>query len=895
MTSTDTSRRTSRRRRFDTQWLDQWLREQPDANPRELLAEGDHRLAAMARAGAPATALVHGRARLVDRLLIHLWRRHLGRPRRLVLTAVGGYGRGELHPHSDVDLLILLEPEDRQRHAPALEAFLTDLWDMGLDLGHGVRSLDECQIDAREDISFATNLMESRRLAGSRKQFACLRQTAFSDQIWSSQAFFQTKLEEQRNRHAKYHDTAYKLEPNIKGSPGGLRDIQMIGWVAKRHFGARTLHDLVRYGFLTQDEYRQLLEGQHFLWRLRWLLHEFAGRREDRLLFDHQLRLAERLDYQDNERGLAVEQFMQRYYRVVMKLNRLNEMLLQLFNEAILLDRNDEPEPINDRFQIRNRYLEVVDREVFRREPAALLELFHVLQQRPDIEGVSAATIRLIREARDLIDADYRAEPEHQKLFMAILREPRGVTHELRRMNRYGILGRYIPEFGQITGRMQYDLFHTYTVDEHTLFVVSNLRRFALPRFDHEFPECSRLMQDFEKPELAYLAGLFHDIAKGRGGDHSELGAEDAEHFCRQHGLSDYETRLVVWLVYNHLLLSFTAQKRDISDPRVIHEFAEKVGDQRHLDYLYVLTVADVRATNPELWNSWKASLFNELYTATTRALRRGLVNPFARDELIAETQRNARARLQKAGLSAAQVAAIWKALPGDYFLRHSAEEIAWQTHAMSEDPAKDVPLVRVRHDAQRGSATVFVCTPSDDLAFARSTAALEQLGLTVQDARIDATRDGRTLYTWIVLEAEGGEIQQSRRSEEILDTMRREASRLGAPPKPVRRRISRRRKVFSTPTSITFSEDERNQRTIVEIITGDRPGLLTHIAEALRTCRVRLQNAKITTVGERAEDVFFITDTDDRPVQDPQRREALSRALKDHIDTPAANPQTMD
>ena len=883
MTSTEAERRG--RRRFETRWLEQRLREAPGTSPRELLAEGDRRLSAMIREKTPSSVLVHGRARLVDRLLIHLWRRHLGRPRRLVLVAVGGYGRGELHPHSDVDLLILLEPEDRPRYGPALEAFLTDLWDMGLDLGHGVRSLEECATDARDDISFATNLMESRRLAGSRKRFEALRETAFSDTIWSSRDFFQTKLEEQRNRHAKYHDTAYKLEPNLKGSPGGLRDIQMVGWVAKRHFGARTLHDLVRYGFLSRDEYRQLLDGQHFLWRLRWLLHEFAGRREDRLLFDHQLRLAETLGYRDNARGLAVEQFMQRYYRVVMKLNRLNEMLLQLFNEAILLDRDDDPEPINDRFQIRNRYLEVVDREVFRREPAALLELFHVLQQRPGVEGVSAATIRLVREARELIDTDYRKQPEHQQLFLAILREPRGVTHELRRMNRYGVLGRYIPEFGQITGRMQYDLFHTYTVDEHTLFVVSNLRRFALPRFDHEFPECSQLMQDFEKPELAYLAGLFHDIAKGRGGDHSELGARDAEHFCRQHGLSDYDTRLVAWLVRHHLLLSFTAQKRDISDPRVIHEFAEQVGDQRHLDYLYVLTVADVRATNPELWNSWKASLFSELYTATTRALRRGLVNPFARDELIAETQRNARSRLEREGLETTAIESVWAALPGDYFLRHSAEEIAWQTAAMLEDTADTEPLVRVRRDPQRGGATVFVCTPSDDLAFARSTAALEQLGLTVQDARIVSTHDGRTLYTWIVLETDGGELEPSRRGEEILATMRREARRLGAPPKPIQRRVSRRRKVFSTPTSIHFSDDERNQRTILEIMTGDRPGLLTHIAEALRECRLRLQNAKITTVGERAEDVFFITDTDDRPVQDPQRREALSQALRAQID----------
>ncbi len=886
MTSTEPA---TRRRRVNLDWLDARLARgvNSSADYRKLLEEGQEQLRELIREGASAAVLVHGRARLVDRLLVHLWRRHVGQPRGPVLAAVGGYGRGELHPCSDVDLLVLVEAAERDRHGPAIEAFLTALWDMGLDLGHGVRSMEECRSDAREDIQFATNLMEARRLAGSRARFKTLRELAFSDALWSSREFFQRKLAEQRARHHKYHDTAYKLEPNVKESPGGLRDIQMIGWVAKRHFGARTLRDLAGYGFLTNDEYRSLLHGQHLLWRIRWLLHEFTGRKEDRLLFDHQLRLAREFGYEDSEHNLAVEQFMQRYYREVMKLNRLNEMLLQLFNEAILLERDTDPEPINEHFQVRNGYLEVVDREVFRREPSALLELFHVLQQHPEIEGVSAATIRLVRASRDQIDESFRAEPEHQKLFLAILREPQGVTHELRRMNRYGILGRYIPEFGQIVGRMQYDLFHTYTVDEHTLVVVSNLRRFALPRFDHEFPECSQLMQAFDKPELAYLAGLFHDIAKGRGGDHSELGARDAEHFCRQHGLSDYDSRLVAWLVRHHLLLSITSQKRDISDPRVIHEFAEAVGDQRHLDYLYVLTVADVRATNPELWNSWKASLFNELYTATTRALRRGLVNPVARDELITETQRAARAQLLADGIDEEALDNAWAALPGDYFLRHSPEEIIWQTHGLLEHESGQEPLVMVRRDSERGGTTVFVCLPADDLAFARSTAALEQLGLTVQDARIVSTRDGRTLYTWVVLEADGGESEDPRRRNEILATMRREAARMGTAPRDVRRRVSRQQKVFSTPTSIRFSDDERNRRTVVEIITADRPGLLTRIAEALRDCRVRLQNAKITTVGERAEDVFFITDTNDQPVDDSDRREALASALTERIDPP--------
>ncbi|MDQ2068347.1 [protein-PII] uridylyltransferase [Natronospira bacteriovora] len=891
MTSEPSAAPASRRRvtppRFDRAWLEELLGER-EPLPQHLRAAHKHastRLREMAAAGLSASHLVAARSRMMDTLLRALWRRHLGGTRGLVLIAVGGYGRGELHPWSDIDLMVLINGALPAQRRTALQQFLTELWDIGPDVGHSVRTLEECRETARQDITIATNLIEARRLVGAKKPFEALRQLTFSDELWTSRSFFERKLEEQRDRHHKFHDTAYKLEPNVKESPGGLRDIQMIGWVAKRHFGARTLSDLASYGFLSRDEHRKLVEGQSFLWRVRWLLHESAGRKEDRLLFDYQLKLAKRLGYEDQEHSLAVEQFMQRYYRTVMELNRLNEMLLQLFKEAILLEGEPRLEPINEHFQLKNGYLDVVDRDVFRRDPSALLELFHVLQQQPEAEGVSAGTIRLIRQHRRLINERFRRDPKNKALFMAILREPQGVTHEFRRMNSYGVLGRYIPEFGHIVGRMQYDLFHTYTVDEHTLFVLSNLRRFALSRFDHEYPECSRIMQALPKPELAYLAGLFHDIAKGRGGDHSELGADDALRFCRRHGLSNYDSRLVAWLVRQHLLLSLTAQKKDISDPRVIHDFAEKVGDQLHLDYLYVLTVADVRATNPELWNSWKGSLFQELYNNTSRALRRGLINPVARDEMIAETQRESLERLAKRRVAAEHVRDIWKALPGDYFLRHSPSEIEWHTEALMAHANPNTPLVQVRRANERGGTAVFVCSPRDDLAFARSTAALEQLGLTVLDARIVSTRDERTLYTWVVLEADGEEIDDPRRSDEIFRIMREEAGRLGGEPRAIRRRMPRQHRSFSTPTRIHFDDDERNGRTILEISTGDRPGLLTRIAGALRETRIRLQTAKVATVGEKAEDIFFITETDDSPLNSEERRQALADALLRRLD----------
>jgi [protein-PII] uridylyltransferase len=473
--------------------------------------------------------------------------------------------------------------------------------------------------------------------------------------------FFEEKRKEQISRHHRYHDTAYNLEPNIKGSPGGLRDIQLIGWVAKRHFGAATLAELVDHKFLTRGQLQRLEDGEHFLWRIRFALHILTGRREDRLLFDHQRQLAEMLGYEDATYTLAVEQLMQRYYRTVMELGRLNEMLLQQFEEAILMDPNAPAEPLNERFAVKNGFLQTVSEQVFQREPSAMLELFLLLQDNPELSGVSAYTIGSIKRHLHLIDDEFRQNPRNHRLFLNILRAKEGVTHELRRMNLYGVLGLYIPSFGRIVGRMQYDLFHAYTVDEHTLFVVSNLRRFALQRYDDEFPHCSEVMQTLEKPEIAYLSGLFHDIAKGRGGDHSELGAVDAEAFCLEHGLEKSEARTVAWLVRHHLILSTTAQKKDLGDPNVINEFSEIVGDRRQLDYLYVLTVADVRGTDPKLWNSWKAQLFRDLYELTKRALRRGLENPFEGKQLVREKQDKAYRYLEAAGVSKDNVAEVWQ------------------------------------------------------------------------------------------------------------------------------------------------------------------------------------------------------------------------------------------
>ncbi len=806
--------------------------------------------------------LVRDRANLVDVALRAAWVRHVGKfAGDLALVAVGGYGRGELHPSSDIDIMVLLPKSDLADWQPDIERFLTFLWDIGLEVGHSVRSIDDCQRESLADISVATTLFEARLLTGPESLFAGMRRALAPDRLWSSQDFFEAKVREQTERHHRYFDTAYNLEPNVKSSPGGLRDVQTIGWVAKRHFGTDTLDELVAHGFLTGAELRKLKAGQSFLWKVRFGLHVLTGRREDRLLFDYQIKLAKLFGYEDASFTLAVEQLMQKYYRTVMDISLLNEMLLQLFREAILT-QSGPPQPINARFQIRNDYLEVTHPEVFSRAPSALLEMFVLLQQHPELRGVRAETIRLIGTHLWLIDEEFRQNPRHHRLFMEILCAPVGVTHELRRMNLYGVLGRYIPAFGRVVGRMQYDLFHAYTVDAHTLFVVSNLRRMAMPKYNDELPALSLIMQSLPRQELAYLAALFHDIAKGRGGDHSELGAVDAEAFCLEQGLGRYEARLVAWLVRYHLILSITSQKKDISDPEIIHDFARRVGDQAHLDYLYVLTVADVRGTNPKLWNAWKARLFEEFYERTKRALRRGLETPIDQEELIRETQAQARAKMPN--VAEALVDQVWAQWTEAYFLRYTPEEIAWHTTLLAERHAQDDELlVAIRQLTDRGGTAVLTYTPRRLRSFARTTAILDQMGINVVDARLIQSANGFSLETYVVLEDNGAIITDAARLQEIERGLWRALMSKEDLPLTVTRRATRQVRMFTTPTQVNFSIDSRSERTILELIAGDRPGLLSEVGKVFRAERVALNGAKIMTVGERAEDVFYVTGAD--------------------------------
>ncbi len=853
---------------------------------RDALAAATQNLENRFRAGEEVSYLVRLRSRLIDSLLVRLWQQHARNLSGLAaLVAVGGYGRGELHPSSDIDILVLTEVELPVETGTVIADFFTALWDIGLDIGHSVRSVDECRRQAEDDVTVVTTLMEARLLHGPETLLAQMETAIAAPDIWPSDRFFIEKTSEQKARHHRYEDTAYKLEPNVKGSPGGLRDIQMIGWIANRHFGAKTLDELVAHDFLTHGQLKLLLESREFLWRVRFGLHVLTGRREDRLLFDHQSRLAVMLGYEDASYTLAVEQLMQRYYRTVMDLSRLNEMLLQLFEEALLMDPHAETVIINPRFQVKNGYLMTSSDNVFEREPSALLELFLLLQQQNNTRGVSAHTIGLIRRNLHLIDEEFRQNPRNHRLFLSILRAPAGVTHELRRMNLYGVLGLYIPSFGRIVGRMQYDLFHAYTVDQHTLFVVSNLRRFALSRFDHEQPHCSSIMQSFEKPEIVYLAGLFHDIAKGRGGDHSELGAVEAESFCLEHGMSKYEARTVAWLVRQHLTLSMTAQKKDLGDPDIINEFAALVGDKSHLDFLYVLTVADVSGTNPKLWNSWKATLFRDLYELTAQAFRRGLENPIDRDLLISETQQAALDLLQRMDQHTATVERIWDLFTEDYFLRYRSNEIAWHTAILAAaDQQRQSGLLEVRKRVDGDGIEAMIYAPRARRTFAQTTALLIELGMTIVDVRIVPLENGFSLDTYIFMELDHRTEVDDARLQRIRDSLTAILTSNDHVAKKITRPAPRQVRMFTTPTSVTFDQDETNSRTVMELIAGDRPGLLSSIGQIFIEFDVDIETAKILTIGERAEDVFYVVDHDNNAL--PRHTcEVLAARLKENID----------
>lgn len=830
----------------------------------------------------PVNALVKARAYFIDEILVQLWHKcELHKSKDLSLIAVGGYGRGELHPCSDIDLLILADGRLSAAQQDAIARFITMLWDLRLEVGHSVRTVKESVKLGKDDITIATNLLEMRLLTGNKPLFEQLQIEVSKDSFWTSQAFFQAKRHEQQQRHAQYHGTAYNLEPNLKANPGGLRDIQTIGWVAKRHFQTRTMRELVAYQYLTEDEYQELMECEAYLWQMRFALHMEAGRNENRILFDYQPAVAERLGFGADGKA-SVERMMKRFFRTVQRVSELNEMLLQHFDGSILNHKETVKTLIlDDYFELQGHLIVARDNAVFARRDN-LLRLFWHIANNSNITGVHSSTMRLVRQVRRRLMGDLQDYEACRQLFLAIIRHPRGMDKAITLMHRYGVLAAYLPQWRNIVGQMQFDLFHAYTVDEHTHRLLKNLYKYTLSEHESEFPLCSDIVRKMEKPELLYLAGIFHDIAKGRGGDHSELGAMDVREFAKLHKLSEFDSKLIAWLVEHHLLMSVTAQRRDIHDPAVVAEFAEKVRDETRLNYLYCLTLADIRATNDNLWNDWKGSLLRELFLATQKAFRRGLEKPMDLRDLIRENQSEAMPLLLKQTFSESEILQLWSRIKADYFARYSARQIAWHCEHILRHKNPDEPLVLISKAPIRGGTQVFIYTKDQSKLFARLVAALDSKKVNIFDAQIMTNKDGYAMDTFVILEQNGEPVNSPSRQQSI-----KRALELYILDKPdlsrQKTRLSRQMRQFNVPPKVAFLPGNTSKRTMIELAALDTPGLLANIGEVFQRCNVNIHAAKITTIGERAEDFFMISNSDDQALSSEQQS-ALKRALIEQL-----------
>lgn len=847
---------------------------------KKLLGQADECLAGKFKNHQNIDQLVKTRAWAVEQLILNVWQRVIPGEEDITLVAVGGFGRGELHPHSDVDLLILLsEPVPNEALRKAIETFITLLWDAGFYISHSVRTVEACVTEAKKDVSTATSLMEARLMVGDTEMLEEMLDATSSDKVWSAADFFDAKYEEQVRRHEQYHDTAYNLEPNIKEGPGGLRDIQMIGWVAKRHLSTQSLHTLVARGFLTESELQELKDGRSFLWEIRYALHLLAGRGEDRLLFEYQRKIAGHFIFSDEipDSNAVVESFMQRYYRTVMQLERLNEMLLQLFSEELLSNQTLPSEDIGTDFEVSHGFIEVSDEDLFDRRPVALMELFVLLAKHENLRGIRASTIRLIRDKLHLIDDNFRADPMARQMFYDLLCEPSGVYTQLQRMNRYGVLAAFIPAFENIAGRMQFDLFHVYTVDQHILFVVRNLRRFAYGKYHEEFAHCADIFQQIDNPQILYLAALFHDIAKGRDGDHSTLGAVDALEFCSTLPMSVEHQERVAWLVEQHLVMSQTAQRRDISDPETIRVFSDLVGNQTRLDYLYLMTCADIAATSPKLWNNWKDSLLWELYSNTSSALADGSSNLLDRNHIIEETRSQVHELLSKKGISSERIDPLWDSLSPNVFLRFAEDQLDWAATEVLTAPEDTSLLVAVREIQEQGVSELFVYSRDYDGLFAAVTVVIDEIGLDVLSARIMSASSDYSFDLFQLMDGHSqalNQIDSERLQERLRDVLGK-----GTVPKPMVRKTPRRLRPFKSSVKVRFSAARGGDMTLMDVECTDRPGLLSQMSVAMLSQGVRIHDARIATLGDRVEDTFIISDQHNAPLN-RDMRSRLQNAL---------------
>ncbi|MBQ4844533.1 MULTISPECIES: [protein-PII] uridylyltransferase [unclassified Pseudoalteromonas] len=825
----------------------------------------------------PVRNLINSRAEFIDRLLIKLFNdTGLARYPELALIAVGGYGRGELHPYSDIDFLLLVNDTPNATMTSALEQFVTLLWDLNLEIGHSVRTHEQVLDQKKQDVHFTTSLLESRLICGNHVEFERLRSHIVETPIWQSADFFLAKVDEQKVRHRKCHGTAYNLEPNIKENPGGLRDVQTIFWVAKKHFHAETLEELINHGYLTHEEYQELLECLENLWNIRFALHLAAGRSENRLLFDYQPHAAEILGF-GSEGKASVERMMKRLFRIMSRVREMNQMLLSYFEQSILPDQLERTAvSLDENFERIGNKIGVKNPSVFfRREQ--LFVLFEHIAEHPEITSIEPSTIRTMRQVRRRLLGDLQDYAGCRDAFLRLIKHPNGMGRAFTLMHKHGLIAAYLPQWRNIFGQMQFDLFHAYTVDEHTHKLINNIYLYTEKDRKKEFPICSEIITRMDKPELLYLAAIFHDIAKGRGGDHSELGAVDALAFCKVHGFTNSDARLVSWLVANHLLMSVTAQRKDINDPDVIAEFASIVKNERQLDYLYCLTVADIRATNDNLWNDWKNTLLRELYLHSQHALRLGLENPMDMRDQIRDKKKQAKQRLINLEYEEEKIDLIWSRFKANYFTAFSEQQISWHSEHLLKTNDLNASCVVVGEKAMHGGTQVFVYSPYNANLFAKLLTVIGSKKAQIQHAQVMTTKDNSVVYNFVILEVSGDPMSGSR-----ANSIRRGLEAILKDPKKkirTKKNRSHRFKDFNIKPKVIVRPHARVNRNLIEIQAIDIPGLLTKIAEVFQANSLHIHAARITTVGERAEDFFVISNADYQALAE-EHKAALHRDL---------------
>lgn len=847
---------------------------------KQLLNDSSDKLAADFANKTPIAQLLRQRSDTIDQVASELWLESgLQSDSNTALVAVGGYGRAEMHPGSDVDLLLLLKDEPTQQLESQLSDFLTSLWDLGLEVGHSVRTAEQCVEEATQDLTIISNLIESRCICGSQTLFEQLHAQITPDKLWSSSQFFEAKLEEKRKRYQQYGDTAYRVEPNLKEGPGGLRDIQMLDWVTERAFNTRLVDTPLEESLLTENELKTLIEGKHFLWAVRFALHLLAKRKEDRLLFDHQRELAHSFGYTNDEKNESVERFMQRYYRTITELERLNEVLLGVLRKRILPKTDITPFHIKPLYLNDDNYLAIANPDVFKQHPYTLLDVFHTLQiTKPRLKGLTPDTIRALRHSLHIIDDDFRANERHKKIFINILKESSGITFVTRRMNRYGVMAAYIPAFANIVGRMQFDLFHAFTVDDHTLNLVRHIRTLSVKEGQTKYPFLSKIFDNIPKPHTLYLAALFHDIAKGRKGSHSELGAVDALEFCQSHGLNEYDSKFVSWLVLHHLTMSTTAQRQDISDPEVIAKFADFVGIQHRLDYLYLLTVCDIRSTNPTLLTDWKSSLLLELYKSTRNHLQQTSSTSPTVTELITERKNSVVNQLDPQGISREICETFWAGMSEEYPLQYSLDVLIW--HIKEIHQAHDEPLIHIKQDERRSSSQVFIYTKYSNSLFTRVCSALEQMQINIVAAGLNITANGYALDTLTFLNTSGKPVTVDSDQTAILKTIKKNILSEKFEITPFYYRMPRKLKYFQVPTRVLFKQSESWGQTVLTLYASDCPGLLTRVSQVFYNEGLVIHGARISTLGEEAEDIFYLTTRNNQQILDVGRQARIRQTL---------------